>query len=145
MQPKKIFPAALFAIFFWSCTPVEETTTPPVNQDTTGTAQLKIINNIEKFPGAYTFYLFNPGALDAQQNPAYKIGTVGEAQSATFTVKAGQWKLAQEDESGLTSALLASPGSSEWTLFDLAKNSSHTLTVYTDTGTAGNGNRWSWQ
>ena len=106
----------------------------------TGTATLRISNNIAQDPDSLTFYRFVANAVDyTNAAKAVKIGGVAINKTGVFTVPSGTWKLAYADRAGTLSPMKdENSGGQEWLKAIFTKNGDYSLIVSSD------GNRTTW-
>jgi hypothetical protein len=104
----------------------DDTVRDTVSKDT-GTAVLRITNNISLFSDSLDFYLYPGTAFDfTNAVGGRKIGGVGVGRTRAFTVPAGIWKLAFTDQAGQITAM-RSLSSDDWVKSMLSKDGDYSL------------------
>lgn len=132
---RHVLAIAAFAILsgLSACKTVDLSGTGPTLDSTlTGTATLRITNNLDVDPDSLSFFLFPGTATDfTTAADARLIGGVGIGATGVFTVPAGTWKLAYENGAHVLTAMRAEQ-TDEWVKSILAKNGDYSLILTSD-------------
>jgi hypothetical protein len=109
------------------CKPLEADAVPADTTAMSGTASLRITNNISDDPDSLVFFLF-PGTATNFINAANarKVGGVDENATSEYTVPAGTWKLAYENSAGVLTAM-RDLSSDEWVKSVFKKDGAYSL------------------
>lgn len=131
---------ALGAASLSGCKQVDISEPTDSTRTDTGTATLRISNNIAQDPDSLIFFRFAANAVDyTNASNALKIGGVGVNKTVVFTVPAGTWKLAYADRAGVLAPMKdENSGGQEWLKSVLKKDGDYSLILSSD------GNRTVW-
>lgn len=101
--------------------------TDSVDTTVTGSAIVRITNNVSEDPDSLTFFLFPGNATDfSNANKARRVGGVNTDGTGVFQVPAGTWKLAYENSAGALTAM-RDLDSGDWVKSTLAKGGDFSL------------------
>ena len=108
------------------------------NPNTTNIANVTISNFITIDPRALTFKFYNQAAPSVDGTVEYSTTKIAAGDIKTFKVPAGSYRLGFIDETGSKTPLMPSLNAvfnaDAWPVKTFAKDSSYSLTLFTDNG-----------